>query len=251
MSQKRTYTEKEAARIMRIAADIQHKADDPASGDGVSLDELARIGEEVGLDPKAIRLAADRLDDDGEEVQRRLLGAPPTYEIERIIDGPMTDDLWDAIVGELNTHYAQSVSGISTGRTRTWNFKQDTVTTHLTAQDTGKKVRLTMKKNIDDGIAVAMIPTIMVMLGAFFGPFAWAALRPWGSLLLGILFAATIGLLFRTTVAKWYRNDRKRANRLMDKLALTAIEAHEAPLETAAPIAAEEPETLENRLEAN
>ena len=58
----RTYSEREVADIIERAAERQATADRTDDRPGLTLDEIERIGAEAGLDPAALRAAANEAD---------------------------------------------------------------------------------------------------------------------------------------------------------------------------------------------
>lgn len=216
---KRNYTEKETARILRRAAEIQgRETSSKPAGDGISPDELLRIGQEVGLDRESLRAAMDGLEEDGDEVQARWLGAPPSYEVERVLEGTLTDDHWNVLVGELNSTFHQSIEGVNSGPVRTWHWKSELGKVHFSATQAANSVRLKLNVHIDDGIAVGMIMTILAMLIGSAVTWSFDALRPYLSFLLMTIYLVGMGLWFRSITSKWYRRDRRKMVRLLDQM---------------------------------
>lgn len=243
---RRTYSERETAKILRRAAEIQSRTDrQRPAGDGLTPEELVRIGQEVGLDPDAIRQAMDGLKDDGDEVQTRWLGAPPSYEVERVFEGTLTDDQWNAIVGELNSTFTQSIEGVTSGPVRTWHYKADMGKVHFSATQTGNSFRLKSTTYMDDGIAVGMIMTILAMIVGSAITWSFDALRPYLSVLLMTVWVAGVGMWFRKITSNWHRRDRRKMNRMMDRIEARIAEASDNPVSRQV-VPAEEP--LEQRL---
>ncbi len=216
----RQYTEKEVSRILRRATELQSaSAPQSIASGGVRLDELERIAAEVGIDPAHLRSAADELDTHGlDDSQTRWLGAPPEYEIERIVDANLTEEAWQGLVGELNSIYKQSLPGVSAGHVRTWHWKHDLGSVHFTAVHGKSSVRLKLLCHIDDGIAVALIPTVILLLASVMGILAIDELQVWFRPIVAMLAFAAVATSFKRLVGGWFRNDRKRTARAMDKL---------------------------------
>jgi hypothetical protein len=97
----RRYDEAEVRAIFDAASKaLVHRPDGTDPADGLSLAELKRIGEEVGLPPARVEEAARALDHEpaGDEVGRDF-GLPVT--VGRTVDLPRepTDQEWERIVG--------------------------------------------------------------------------------------------------------------------------------------------------------
>ncbi len=245
----RLYTEKETARILRRAADIQVRTGRSRSErEGVSGDELMRIGQEVGLEAESLREAMRGLDDDADEAQTRWLGAPPSYEFERVLEGPFDEDQWQAVVGELNASFHQSIAGVTSGPVRTWHWKHDLGSIHFTATQTPNSVRLKMVSFIDDAIALGMVLTTIGLFGGVMASWAIDAFRPLISLLLSIGLVLVLAGGFRRTTSKWFRRDRRKLTRLMDRVEDAIRSQRVEPQSTTVEAPGDVP--LENRLKA-
>jgi hypothetical protein len=240
--QDRLYTEKETARILRRAADIQSR--EAMAGDrrdGVSAEELIRIGQEVGLEEGSLLEAIRGLDEDGDEVQTRWLGAPPSYELERVLEGSFGENQWQAVVGQLNATFHQSIAGVTSGPVRTWHWKHELGSIHFTATETPTSVRLKMVSFIDDGIALAMILSTIGMFGAVMAMWAIDSFRPFLSLLFTFLTVIGVGLWFRSATSKWYRRDRIKLNRVMGHVEEAIRLQRATPNPSSAALSGEEP----------
>lgn len=225
----RHYTEKETAKILRRAGELQARSSTSDAPSGISPDELFRIGQEVGLDAQYIREAMHGVEEDGDEVQTRWLGAPPSYEVERAFEGTLSEKRWQALVGELNSTFQQSIVGVKAGPVHTWHWKHDLGSVHFTATQTPTSVRLKLAPHIDDGISVGMVGTIAVMLAAGGASWGIPGLPVWAKVLVSLLTVIVLGLWFRKIVAGWYRHDRIKMVKLMDRLEQSLHEQTDLP----------------------
>ncbi len=119
MAKKRLYTEKDFSAIMRRAAELQRTegADDSP---GLSLQELEQIADDVGIDAGFVRRAAFELDEGEPEKGDLLLGGPTRIDVERIIDGHMSDASWEDALGEIRRAFAAEGEIRQEGRSRDW-----------------------------------------------------------------------------------------------------------------------------------
>ena len=215
----RHYSEKETAKILRKAAEIQsRRGTEVGPPEGISAEELQRIGAEVGLDEDSIREALFAAEEDNDDAQTRWLGAPPSYEIERVFEGRLSPEQWQALVGELNSTYHQSIEGVVNGAVHTWLWKGSLGSVHFQAVQTSTSVRLKMTNHIDDGVTVGFILTCCAMLMGGGGPWTSKALQVWAAALLSLVIVLGIGLYFRRTTSIWYHRDRIKTTRVMDRL---------------------------------
>jgi hypothetical protein len=99
---RRRYSDREMALILKRAATLQEQGPDAASQDqSHTLTELERVAVEVGIDPRYVAEAAAAVDAEPTAKKAPLLGAPTSYQVARIIEGevPETEfgELLDAI----------------------------------------------------------------------------------------------------------------------------------------------------------
>ena len=236
----RQFTEKEVAQILRHAAEMQGDSG-RIPEDGVSLEELQRIGSEVGLGKEHIEAALAQLDEQ-EDGQTRWLGAPPSYEFERIVEGNLTDEAWQTVVAELNATFHQNLRGKKTGPVRSWFWKHDLGTINFTVTQSENSVRLKVVSYIDDGIGCGMWvagAAIVITCGAlveglkdFGAAFTYLPFVVWP------IVAILGGLWFRKITSNWYRRDRKKLSKMMSKLE-GMIASAKAPDPLKAPVPAE------------
>jgi len=219
----RLYTEKEVARILQRAADLQSEVggSDPTAR-GSSRLELQRVGEELGIEPAFVAQALAELNLDGVDedhrAQSRWLGAPPEYVVERTIVGPLSPQAWDAIVGHLNSEFKQSIPGVESGEFRTWQWKHELGWVHFSAIPSGATVRLRMVLHIDDGLVAGLVPTGIAWFALASLLFANDALRPWLSILCSAAAFIGLGAAFRTLSSRWWRQDQRKTARLMNRI---------------------------------
>jgi hypothetical protein len=121
MSDDRRYSEDEIRRIFDDASRAQEEEGTrlPAEG-GMTLDELRRIGSEVGIRPEHVERAARSLDTPEESGRERLLGLPigvgRSVELER----RLTDEEWEALVIDLRQTFDAKGHLSASGSFRQW-----------------------------------------------------------------------------------------------------------------------------------
>ena len=115
----RHYNEQEVSLILRRAAEMQ--ADQPGAA-GTSLADLEDIALEAGLDPALVRRAASDLTTASPIVApSRFLGAARRLHVERVIDGELSEDDLEALVGEVRRSFGEPGIVSTLGRTVTWS----------------------------------------------------------------------------------------------------------------------------------
>ena len=98
----RRFTDREAALVLRTAAELQERDGSHAAAGarGLSLAQLEQVAREAGIDPAMVRHAVARLD---ESAVRRggCLGAPTEVVVERTVDGEVDPAQFEALLDAL------------------------------------------------------------------------------------------------------------------------------------------------------
>ncbi len=102
----RVYSEQEVSQIIERATERQARQR-PAPETGLTLDDLERIGAEVGIDAASLRAAAAEVDAAGGATQRRSRSAAHLY-VERWVPGAAHRGAWDDIVAELQNRFGKA-----------------------------------------------------------------------------------------------------------------------------------------------
>lgn len=233
--ERRIYTEKEAARILRRASELKEEQGyQEGPPKGATARELMQLASEVGVEARYIQAALQELH--GEEVdpdhlaQVRWLGAPPEYSIERIVPGVLTQEAWQTIVGMLNSEYKQSIEGVINGKFHTWQWKHELGWVHVSAIKGEGNVRIRMNFQIDSGLVAGLIPTVIAWFAAASILFAADSLRPWLSALFSALLLVGLATGYRSWTSSWWKQDKKKSARLMKRLIETAFPTSMADL---------------------
>jgi len=218
MSSKRRYSEKQVTRVLRRAAEIQ-SAGRTDSADGLSEDEILRVGAEVGLDAGAVQKALAEVGVNDDDAQTRWLGAPEQYELERVVEGELDAHAWREIVAELNATFKQANPGTFQEGQGAWEHRHELGYVRVLAVAQRGVTRIRLVAHIDPAIVVGMVISIATKLISAALLWSAEAMRPWGSLLATLVVWATVILTFRGTVSSSYLKDRAKTSALMDRLA--------------------------------
>lgn len=117
----RRFNEKEVAKIIKRASELQEEEAPAESSSGMSLAELEQVAREAGLDPALVRRAATDLDTRITDQQPSpFVGAPTRLRLERTIDGELTPDAFEPMVLEMQRVIGQVGTASTIGRTLTW-----------------------------------------------------------------------------------------------------------------------------------
>lgn len=116
------YGDKEIAKILKRASQLQRA--EPARPDpsGLSLAELEDVALEAGIDVANIRRAAAELGRpiDG-SLGAKLLGAPLALRLERVLTGELPADAFDLLVPILQTSTNGTGQASQVGNSLTWS----------------------------------------------------------------------------------------------------------------------------------
>ena len=97
-AEKRRYSDKELALIIKLAAELEGRVGAEAPGGVHSLAEIQQIAEEAGLDPELILQAAASLESSAPSRKSLILGAPTEFRFQRTIDAEIDEsDLGELI----------------------------------------------------------------------------------------------------------------------------------------------------------
>jgi hypothetical protein len=119
----RRYGDREVARILKRATELQRAEPSAANPEGLTLAELAEIAREAGIDPALLRRAATEVDLGGGRatVWRRLAGAPVALRLEHSVEGEIPTERFDALIPIIQQATEGQGTASAVGRTLTWS----------------------------------------------------------------------------------------------------------------------------------
>jgi len=103
---------------------LSASAGDASGSEGVSLAELERVAEEMGLPAEQVREAALALDARDARPRRFLFGVPNRLEEDRVVQAAITPALWEQIAGRLRTRYGVDGRTSNVGTAFEWRNVQ-------------------------------------------------------------------------------------------------------------------------------
>lgn len=123
----RRYTDEEIRHLLKRASEIERQGTSlPARVAGPTLADLESIASEAGINPEAVRKAAQELESGGTYLPSLahrgsgFMGAPLSIELERVVDGEASNDVLESLM-PLIQGAADGVGHPSLmGRTLTW-----------------------------------------------------------------------------------------------------------------------------------
>ncbi len=117
----RRYGDREVAMILKRSAELQ-EAPHAVRGDpsGLSLADLEAAAAEAGLDPALVRRAAAEHDAVAPQPVNPLLGAPTALALERVVEGEVPDDRYQALVAIIRDALGDAGLVSTIGRSLMW-----------------------------------------------------------------------------------------------------------------------------------
>lgn len=181
----RQFSEKETARILRRAAELQASAPTDASG-RISETSLRDAAKELGVDPKFIDEAIRQLEAGQGADNVGFFGGPMQVDIDRTFAGSVTDQHWEDIVLELRKALGEQGKVERRGDTFEWTGTGGGVyATTFVLRQIGDGIRVQANVNMTGlrgmTYALGMVPTLMGVgiLGktmASLGDMRWAVI---------------------------------------------------------------------------
>ena len=203
MSDKRRYSEQEIEAIFKYAASAQELASQHQSdGQGLSLEELQKIGEGTGISPEFIAQAAAVLDGGGGSyIVESLFGFPLMMTKHIPLPGKMDDEDWERLVVDLRELFG--MEGVLSQEGSFRKCVMGDMAVHVEPTNSGHRVRIVVgeqKKGANDlglgfGSIMFLVSLIFWFQAFFLGKMTPAVVWP-GIILLLVSLAPLVPLLF-------------------------------------------------------
>lgn len=144
---KRRYGDDEVREIFSLATtgDLRDQTL-PVEPDGLTLDDLQRIGEEAGIAPARVAHAAEQLDVRARpSTVQRTFGLPTG--VSRVIDLPRapTDREWEQLISQFRSTFGVQGVATTSGGLREWSYGNLHVSVEPTER--GEQLRLTTQND--------------------------------------------------------------------------------------------------------
>jgi hypothetical protein len=223
---KRRYGEEEVREIFSLAT-TGGTGDQsmPAESGGLTLDELQRIAQQVGIEPARVVQAAETLDARGRPSPvRRSFGLP--VGVSRVVDLPRapTDREWEQLISEFRTTFGTQGRATTSGGLREWSHGN----LHISVEPTehGERLRLSTLK--DDGMALNALAIMLGGISVIMGAVVAASGKPAKALLILGMFGGMSLFAFGANLIRLPRWARER-ERQMEAIAEHAVKLLSKP----------------------
>lgn len=196
----RRYGEREAAEVLRRAVAKQGERLE-GTPDGLSLEDLQRIGSEIGILPEDVASAASEVD------QRfNWIGSNRgmTDHIERTLEGEIDADTFDACVDVLRRSCGAVGEIQRDGDRWTWTGSSTSTKTRFEVVVRGGRTRLLLHTDMSESILATMIlgACAALIVGMATAKELWLYGWAWGLLAvlgaIGVVLGVTFGIRSRT-----------------------------------------------------
>ena len=167
-----TYTEREVAQIIERAVVRQEEARRRQGAAGLSLEEIEKLGHEVGIDPEHLRAAAAEIDAGAAEHESHT--TTTHNHVEQWTSGPLDIHDWEDAVDDLRkrlgTDYGAMYGRTSAsefkeaGATKTWEHTSGLGVHHrVVVSERGERTRIRLEQQV----GIMSPPAEAVMYGLF------------------------------------------------------------------------------------
>ena len=216
----RRYGEDEVREIFSLATTGGTREQSlPAEAGGLSLDELQRIGQQVGIEPARIEEAAKSLDARGRAAPvRRSFGFP--VGVSRIVELPRapTDREWERLIAEFRTTFDAQGRATTSGGLREWS--NGNLHISIEPSEHGEQLRLSTLK--EDALALNGLGVVMSVMSILMGAVVAAAGKPGKALILAGMFGGMALASFGANLLRLPRWARER-ERQMEQVSERAV----------------------------
>ena len=216
---RKLFSEKEVGRILKRATEL-HEAEGPSDAMGLSLDEVRQIATEMGVDPRYVAEAVADLERDGGDEERFYwLGAPLSYEMERVVEGKVSEEQWVEMVEAMRRSYRLVGVSSKVGRMLEWthNRRSRQVQVRVISREGKTRIRLYSRYPKAAAVTFAVPIALSYMVSSLFVT-AMGRFDPSGftSLVIGLMGA--VFLVMRFVFGRMVDKKKHKARHLLGQL---------------------------------
>lgn len=216
------YTEDEVRKIIKSATQIQNEdlESDIIKRDGISLEELEKISQEVGLKREYLRAAAFKYDK--QDVKKYSdTNQTHIYE-ERDIAIEIDEHAWEELVSELRHHFGTAYGKVSEDiRRLEWShMSMAGIETKASITNRGDNTRLRLSQRVGLASPIAEGAMYGAFLTFIFGAIFTAGFEfgPLVTIVASVIFFAISSVTVHALDVIWRKKKHKNLEKLADKL---------------------------------
>lgn len=214
----RRFNRDEISRILKRAAELEHKNNVDDDSEGLTLEELQQVSREVGLHPKYIEDALNELQHAPRTVIPNLVGGPFTYQRWDTAGGTLAGDEWEEVVAEIRRIHGGIGKTGTLGHTFEWEQRKQEVgyiQIALSPKDDHTKIRIQANYNYYAGMVYMMSGVLgLALTGVLLDGSSLPVLAQWAIGATGMLgiFAGA-----RLYLSNWMKRKRNTYAKLIDR----------------------------------
>ncbi len=230
---RRLFSEKEISRVLKRATELQ-EAEGPTETTDFSMEELQQIAAEVGIDPRHLAVAVAELEQD-DDARFHWLGAPTSFELERIVEGEVSEEQWQEMVLVIRQAFDLVGGAGRVGRSFEWTHDSKDQQAQVTVTSQGGQTKIRLFAHYPNAAALTfMTSTILAMMaaGSLAGFLAPSAFLNFWTFVVGLLAASFMvaRFVFARMIGKKQHKTQQLLARLEQIVAEPATEATPTPL---------------------
>ena len=216
---RKLFSEKEVGRILKRATEL-HEAEGPADTMGLSLDEVRQIATEMGVDPRYVAAAMAEVEQGGNDDERFYwLGAPVSYEMERVVEGEVSEEQWVEMVEAMRRSFKLFGANSKVGRMFEWTHNRPWRQVQVRVISREGKTRIRLFARYPKAAAVTfsipialsyMITSLFMTAMGRFDPSGFA------SMLIGLMGA--VFLVMRYVFGRMVDEKKRKSRQLLNQL---------------------------------
>jgi hypothetical protein len=220
-SSERRFGAQEMRKILALAAHIQSREGEPegrggTAESGFSLAELQQAAAEVGIQPHHVAAALRELEQ-GRAARVPLLGAPDAWEIERTVEGEVSEADWEEVVAAIRQKFGHGGTATPLGSALDWQSRARWASVTVSPRGGRTRIRVSLRP-----AEILFAPYLIVFIYALVG--VGAAM---GGLHLPLPaeLAIAAGIMggalgaTRQIIQGWFRRRTRAAHELAERLA--------------------------------
>ncbi|MBL0940396.1 MAG: hypothetical protein IBJ03_15995 [Gemmatimonadaceae bacterium] len=214
----RRYGDDEVRQIFSLATTGDTRDQAPSvDADGLTLEEVQRIGAEAGIEPARVALAAEQIETKGRPVTvRRSFGLP--IGVSRVV--PLarapTDREWELLVTEFRGTFEARGETTMSGGIREWSNGNLHIAVEPTAH--GHQLRLSTLK--DDAMVLNVVASLFTVMALVMGATIAAAGKPDKAIAIMVMFGG-LGLAALGTnlirLPRWARTRQQQLSAIAER----------------------------------
>lgn len=220
MPERRKFSEEEVQELLRQGLELQEESlsKDRRDNDGLSLDEVKKIADEVGIDPSFIALAAQKSHKKKDiEIEKGLFGSAKTISLFREVEGELDSGKIEEIVNHFRASLGKRGILQSIDDKFEWKSSDGKKPDYVLKAETHKgftDIKLTFRPNKADGFG-EMVPAFIPLIFPLFALFSGA---PFGVIIPFTLFATLMSVMAFSSTKKQFQNRELKGSQKMERL---------------------------------